>query len=145
MKGKLDMILVRRPRPVKDVDLPFEVYVGGGKAMPIDDYLKDHPHPTYVALAARMHDLAVGVHGERAGDLLLIAHNGDRDRPEDRYYFAGPYRSWHGSPSRADSEIPLIVAHSKQRTDAIAKRVRQVLGEHPFQQKITDLILELRR
>jgi hypothetical protein len=145
MKGTLDMIFVRRPRPVKDVDLPFEVYVGGGKTMPIDDYLKQHPHPTYVAVAARMHDLAVGVHGERAGDLLLLAHNGDRDRPEDRYYFAGPYRSWHGSPSRGDSELPFIVANPTQQAAAIGKRVRRVLGDRPFQQKVTDVILELRR
>jgi predicted AlkP superfamily pyrophosphatase or phosphodiesterase len=145
MKGTLDMILVRKPRPVKDIDLPFEVYVGGGKTMPIDDFLKEHPHPTYVALAARMHDLAVGVHGERAGDLLLIAHNGDRDKPEDRHYFSGPYRSWHGSPSRADSELPLIVANAKHSTAAIRSRVRPVLGDRPFQQKITDVILDLRK
>jgi hypothetical protein len=145
MKGTLDMILVRQPRPVKDVDLPFEVYVGDGKAMPIDEFLKQHPHPTYVALAARMHDLAVGVHGERAGDLLLIAHNGDRDKPEDRYYFAGAYRSWHGSPSHADSELPLIIANSAQQASAIGKRIRRVLGDRPFQQKVTDVILELRR
>jgi hypothetical protein len=144
MKGTLDMILVRRPRPVKEVDLPFEVYIGGGKSVPIDDFLKDHPHPTYVALSERLHDLAVGVHGERAGDLLLIAHDGDRDRPEDRYYFAAPYRSWHGSPSRTDSDLPLIVANPKQSAAAIGSRVRRVLGDRPFQQKVTDLMLELR-
>jgi hypothetical protein len=145
MKATLDMILVRRPRPVKDVDLPFEVYVGAGKTMAIGDYLKQHPHPTYIALAERMHDLAVGAHGERAGDLLLLAHNGDRSKPEDRYYFAGPYRSWHGSPSRGDSELPLIVANAKQRAGVIGKRIRRVLGGRPFQQKVTDVILELRR
>jgi len=94
MKGSLDMIFVRKPRPVTDVDLPFEVYLGGGKTMPIDAYLEQHPHPTYVALATRMHDLAVGIHGERAGDVVLLAHNGDREDPRDRYYFAAPYRSW---------------------------------------------------
>jgi hypothetical protein len=145
MKGTLDMIFVRRPRPVKEIDLPFEVYIGGGKTMSIDDYLRDHPHPTYVAVAARMHDLAVGVHGERAGDLLLLAHNGDRDKVEQRYYFAAPYRSWHGSPSRADSELPFIVAHPKHRAADIGKRVRKVLGERPFQQRVADVILELRK
>jgi hypothetical protein len=143
MKGTLDMIFVRRPRPVKAIDLPFEVYIGGGKTMSIDDYLNAHPHPTYVAVAARMHDLAVGVHGERAGDLLLLAHNGDRAKAEDRYYFAAPYRSWHGSPSRADSELPFIVAHPKQKAAAIGARVRKVLGDHPFQQKVANVMLEL--
>lgn len=145
MKGTLDMILVRKPRPVTDIDLPFEVYIGGGKTMPIDDYLKHDPHPTYVAFATRMHDLAVGIHGERAGDIVLLAHNGDREDPKDRYYFAAPYRSWHGSPSRVDSELPFIVAHPAERASAIRLRVRRVLGDRPSQQKVADVLLELRR
>ncbi|HTL37971.1 MAG TPA: alkaline phosphatase family protein [Kofleriaceae bacterium] len=145
MKGKLDMIFVREPRPVREVDLPFEVYIGHGKTQPIDDYLRDHPHPTYVALAERMKDLAVGTHGERAGDIMLLAHNGDRDTPEERYYFAEPYRSWHGSPSKQDSEIPLIVAHPQHSAADIKAWVVPILGEHPLQRKIADLILALRK
>ena len=144
MKGALDLIFVRVPRPVAEVDLPFEVYVGGGKTEPIDAYLKEHPHPTYVDVARRMHELAVGVHGERAGDVLLLAHNGDRDKPEDRFYFAAPYRSWHGSPSRQDSEIPLIVAHPHHQAAAIAAWVDQVLGDRPYQRKVMQIILGLR-
>jgi predicted AlkP superfamily pyrophosphatase or phosphodiesterase len=145
MKGALDMIFVREPRPVAEVDLPFDVYVGDGKTLPIDDYLKLHPHPTYVDLAKRMHELAVGSHGERAGDILLLAHNGDRDRPEDRFYFAAPYRSWHGSPSKLDSEIPLIVANPRHEAAAIGSWVRQVLGDRPYQRKVSDIILGLRK
>ena len=145
MRGTLDLILTRKPKPFKDLDLPFEVYLGGGKTQGVDDYLATHPHPTYVATAARLHDLAVGLHGERAGDVLLIAHNGDRDKAEQRFYFASPYRSWHGSPSRDDSAIPLIVARSIEHTQDIGARVHRVLGDRPFQQKITDLILDLRK
>ena len=144
MKGALDMIFVRVPKPVFDDDLPFEVYVGGGKTMAIDAYLEAHPHPTYIAVADRLRELAVGPHGERAGDVLLLAHNGDRDKPEDRFYFAAPYRSWHGSPSRQDSEIPLIVANPKSDTATIAGIVEKVLGDKPYQRKVTDLILTLR-
>lgn len=144
MKGALDMIFVRVPRPVSEVDLPFEVYVGAGKTQPIDSYLQAHPHPTYVDVARRMHELAVGVHGERAGDVLLLAHNGDRAEREDRFYFAAPYRSWHGSPSRRDSEIPLIVANPRHKAAAIAAWVDKVLGDHPYQRKVTELILGLR-
>jgi hypothetical protein len=121
------------------------VYVGDGKTLPIDDYLKLHPHPTYVDLAKRMHELAVGSHGERAGDILLLAHNGDRDRPEDRFYFAAPYRSWHGSPSKLDSEIPLIVANPRHKAAAIGSWVSQVLGDRPYQRKVSDIILGLRK
>ena len=144
MKGTLDLVLARRPKPVAEVDLPFEVYVGDGKTVPIDDYLRDHPHPTYVRFAERMRDLAVGVRGERAGDVILIAHNGDRERREDRYYFARLYNSWHGSPSKADSEIPLIVANHGHRAGEIGVWVRTLLGPRPFQQKIADLMMGLR-
>jgi hypothetical protein len=144
MRGALDMVLVRRPRPVAADDLAFEVYLGHGRTSPVEAYLRAHPHPTYVDLPARLRDLGVGPHGERAGDVLLLAHNGDRTRPEDRYYFAGVYRSWHGSPSRKDSEIPLIVAHPKVTTGAIDVLVRRVLAPAPRQQRLTDLLLRLR-
>jgi hypothetical protein len=111
MKGTLDLVLARKPVPVDETDLPYEVYVGDGKTKPIEEYLQAHPHPAYVNFPSRLKDLAVGPHGERAGDVLLVAHNGDREKLEDRYYFAAPYHSWHGSPSKQDSNIPLIVAH----------------------------------
>jgi len=144
MKNTLDMVLVRRPRPYAEIDRPFEVYVGGGKTEPLEDYLKEHPHPTYIDTVERLHDLAVGVHGERAGDIMLLARFGEVDKPEDRYYFAHLYRSWHGSPSRADSEIPLIVANHEHRTDEIGRYVKHVLGTRPFLQKLTDLMMGLR-
>jgi Type I phosphodiesterase / nucleotide pyrophosphatase len=144
LRGALDLILVRRPRPYAEVDRPFEVYVGGGKTMAVDDYLAAHPHPTYVELAARLRLLAVGVHGERAGDVLLLTHDGDRDAARDRFYFAGLYRSFHGSPSRADSEIPLIVAHPHVAAATIHAFVERVIGPHPTQVRLTDLLLALR-
>lgn len=145
LRGTLDMVLVRRPRPVVESDLPFEVYVGNGRSVPVAAYLRAHPHPTYVDLDARLRDLAVGPHGERAGDVLLIAHNGDRTRPEDRYYFASLYRSWHGSPARKDSEIPLIVAHPALPAATVAAVVRDTIGGRPRQQRIADVLLALRQ
>jgi hypothetical protein len=145
MKDMLDMILVRRPRPWPEVDLPFEVYIGDGKTQPLADYLAAHPHPTYVDFVERMHDLAVGRHGERAGDILLLAHDGDVDRIEQRYYFAAhEFRSWHGSPSRRDSEIPLIVATRGRNAASIGRWVRPRLGDRPYLERITDLLLGLR-
>jgi hypothetical protein len=144
LQGTIDLVLVRRPKPFAEVDLPFEVYVGGGKTVSIEAWLAEHPHPTYVDVAARMKNLAVGPRGERAGDVLLLAHNGDRDKPEDRYYFASLYRSWHGSPSRKDSEIPLIVAHPHESSEALGAVVGKLLGDAPYQQKVTDIMLALR-
>jgi hypothetical protein len=144
LKGTLDLILTRRPVPYAEVDLPFEVYVGGGKTVSVEEYLKQHPHPTYVAVASRLRDLAAGPHGERAGDVMLLAHNGDRATPDERYYFASRYRSWHGSPSRQDSEVPFIVAHPHEGTEALRARVDRVIGGDPRQQKVTDVLLDLR-
>jgi hypothetical protein len=144
MKGTIDLILAREPRPQPEIDRAFQVYVGEGKLQPIDAYLAKHPHPTYVDLAPRLHDLAEGPFGERAGDILLIAHNGDRESPDERYYFSGRYHSWHGSPSRQDSEIPLIVAHPSRSKAEIQKLVDGALGDRPYQQRFTNVLLALR-
>jgi hypothetical protein len=144
MKGMLDMILVREPRAYREIDRPFEVYVGDGATVPVEDYLRAHPHPTYVAFAERLRELAVGLHGERAGDVLLIPHDGDRASPSDRYYFASEYHSWHGSASRADSEVPLIVANRRHDGAQIAAWVRPVIGNQPRLEKLTTLIMRLR-
>ena len=144
LKGTLDLVLTRRPKPFKEIDAPFEVYVGGGKTVPVPEWLKEHPHPTYVLVDARLRDLAVGPHGERAGDVMLIAHNGDRETADDRFYFAARYRSWHGSPSRQDSEVPLIVGHPGIAAADLGAKVRRAMGPEPRQNKVTDLLLDLR-
>ncbi|MEP6859053.1 MAG: alkaline phosphatase family protein [Deltaproteobacteria bacterium] len=144
LKGTIDLVLVRKPRPIDQIDAPFEVYIGDGKTVPVDVYMADHPHPTYIDFAERLDDLAVGVHGERAGDILLLAHDGDEQHPEDRYYFAGLYHSWHGSPSRGDSEVPLIVANKHHDAAQIGTWVKHVLGPNPRLQKVTDLLIGLR-
>ena len=144
LKDTLDLILTRKPRPYAEEDLPFEVYVGNGQTVPVAGYLQEHPHPTYIELETRLKDLAAGVRGERAGDIMLIAHNGDQDLPDNRYYFAGVYRSWHGSPSRQDSEVPLIVANPKLTSEQIRERVVPVLGPSPRLQKVADVLFNLR-
>jgi predicted AlkP superfamily pyrophosphatase or phosphodiesterase len=144
MKGTLDMVLTRKPRPFASVDAPFQVYIGGGRLQPIAQYLASHPHPTYVQLEKRLEALAVGPAGERAGDVLLIACNGEKDTPEERYYFSSRYRSWHGSPSKQDSEIPLIVAHPRQSSAELGHKVKAVLGHEPFQEKFSDVLIALR-
>ncbi len=143
MKGALDMILVRKttsPRQPR----PFSVYVGGGRDESIARYLAQHPHPRYVALAERMKDLATGPQGYRAGDLVLLAHNGDRKDPDERYYFANEYHSWHGSPDRRDSEISLIVGNANESKARIRSLVRGALGPSPRQQDIANVLMALR-
>jgi hypothetical protein len=143
MRGTLDLVLVREPRPIDEDAAPFEVYVGDGRTEPIDAHLAAHPRRAYVAVEARLRDLAVGPRGHRAGDVLLIARNGDEADVASRYYFATPYRSWHGSPSRADSEIPLIVAHPGRTAGELARRTRAALGQEPRQTDLASLIESL--
>lgn len=143
LRDTLHLVLARRPKPVAETDEPFEVYTGDGSLMNVEEYMSLHPEPRYVELPSRLSELAVGPHGERAGDVLLLAHNGDRDRRAERYYFAPPYRSWHGSPSRRDSEIPLILARPGRSQRELAAIARAALGAAPRQQRVTDLLLAL--
>jgi hypothetical protein len=141
MKDTLDMVLVRNPDAGGE---PFLVRTLAGDLVPPADYLKAHPRPNYVAFASRLHELGTGRHGERAGDVLLLARNGDARSVADRYYFASLYRSWHGSPSRRDSEIPLIVAHQLRTSAKLCDLVGKSLGNEPKLSQVAPLLLRLR-
>lgn len=75
---------------------------------------------------------------------MLLAQFGNASRPEDRYHLANLYWSWHGSPSRADSEIPRIVANRHHRAAEIGRWVKHQLGPRPLIQHLTDRVLGLR-
>ena len=112
MQDSLDLILVRRPKPYAEIDRPFsEVYVGiDGKTEAIDAYLATITRTRTTSTSRRVSRSSPRrkVHGERAGDILLVAQQQPaitRSTREQRYYFAEPYHSWHGSPSKRDSEI----------------------------------------
>jgi hypothetical protein len=145
MRDTLDMILVRTAASDGDADQVFEVYTGHGQTQPIEDYLAAHPHPSYVDMPQRLRHLTIGPHGDRAGDLILVAHNGDRDDPAQRYYFAPLYHSWHGSPSARDSDLPLIVARRGHARDKIQGIVSATLQGRNDQRLIADVLLRLRR
>jgi hypothetical protein len=145
LRGALDLVLTRRPRPYAEDDLPFEVYVGRGRTVPLAAHLRRHPHRRWIATEARLRELAVGRYGERAGDVLLIAKDGDGDGPAGRHYFNGaPQRSIHGSPSRADSEVPLIVANRARSAEELRAITTSVLGTQSLARQVTDLVLRLR-
>lgn len=144
MRDTLDMVLVRTQASTSDEGDIFEVYLGDGRSQPLADYLAAHPHDTYVDMPARMAELTRGPYGDRAGDVILVANNGNRDNVDERYYFAPLYHSWHGSPSHRDSDIPLIVAHPGRSREQIRQTVDSVLEGRNSQRLIGDLILRLR-
>ena len=145
MQDSLDLILVRDPSIDAEGALPFVVYTGQGQTTPLAEYLELSPRPMYAALEQRLTELTTGRFGDRAGDMLLIPHNGTRDRPEDRFYFSTEYHSWHGNPSRRDSEIPLIVAHPDCTAEQLGRLTDDTLGHKPRMHQVMQLLLTLRR
>jgi len=145
MKNTLDLILTRRPRPYAEDDLPFEVYAGRGTLVPVKEYLKKHPHKTWVEFESRLRDLAVGRYGERAGDIILMARNGEGRGPEGRFYFSSSKQeSVHGGPSRQDADVAMVLAHAGKTPAELESILRAVLGPHPRSRQVTDLVLRLR-
>lgn len=145
MRGALDLVLVRRPRPYREIDLPFEVYLGNGQTESVEAFLQHEPRATYVGLSERLRDLAVGRYGERAGDVLLLTNANEPSTSARRYFGTTLYYSGHGSPTAQDSQVPLIVAHPHRNAAALRTKVKSVLGPQPRLQSVGDLLLQLRR
>ena len=143
LKGTLDLIFAREPRPPGRRAKPYRIF-DGHRLVEIDDYLEDHPRPDLLQLNRRMRWLSAGPYGDRAGDILLLTHSGLERPIEDRYYFSGLYHSWHGSACEQDSHIPLVVACTKCSSDRLRKLVRKVARDRsPSQLDVTPLALRL--
>lgn len=139
LRGALDLIFAREPRPPGADALPFQVW-DGERLVPVGDYLAENPRPDLLDLEERLEGLATGPYGHRAGDVLLLAKSGIERPVEERFYFSERYHSWHGSPTAQDSRIPLIVAHPGKRGAELRAEVREAVGENPSQLDITPLV-----
>jgi hypothetical protein len=137
--GTLDLIFARDPRPTSEDALPFQVW-NGEALVPVGEYLERNPRPDLLDLEARLDGLGAGPYGHRAGDVLLLAKTGTQRPIEERFYFSGLYRSWHGSPTEQDSRIPFIVARTSMPGDAIRDLVQGAVGDAPSQLDVTPLV-----
>ncbi len=138
----LELVFAREPRPIGQDALPYQVW-DGERLLDVDAFLAAHPHPHLLALTERMRALSEGPLGHRAGDVLLLSHSG-LDRPiETRFYFSGPYRSWHGSPTESDSNIIFTVLSGSTDGAGVRDRVRALVGGAPSQLDVTRVILDL--
>lgn len=144
LRGAIDLVFARPPTPPGQDALPFQVW-DGARLVPIAEYLAAHPRPELLDLERRLAGLAAGPYGHRAGDVLLLARTGMERPIEQRFYFSSRYHSWHGSPTRQDSEIPLLVAQPGTPGAAIRARVQRAAGPRPDQLSITPVILDLLR
>ena len=142
LKGTLDLIFARRTvKPGKDT-LAYEIY-DGKRLVKISDYLDEHPRPDLIDLDRRMRWLSVGPYGNRVGDVLLLTKSGLNRPINKRFYFSGPYNSWHGSPSMQDSHIPLIVASQSHSGAELKEIVDSVAGDKPSELDLTPIVLKL--
>jgi Type I phosphodiesterase / nucleotide pyrophosphatase len=142
MKNTLDLIFARIPTPPGKNTQEYEIF-DGHRLVPIWEYLIRHPRPDLVQLDKRMEWLSMGPYGNRSGDILLLTRSGLNRPIEDRYYFSGPFHSWHGSASPQDSHIPLIVARQNYPSAKLKKMVDKVTGSQPSQLALVPLVLEL--
>ncbi len=150
MGGTLDLVLARVSDPSGRTSPPFQVY-DGGRLVPVADYLAATPRPDLLAFEQRLGWLSDGPLGARAGDVLLMAHDGTAvtasgeivSTPQGRFYFGSPRLSGHGSATARDGLIPLLVAHPRRLGASVRARVVGAVGETPTQLDVTPLVLDL--
>ncbi len=142
MKDALDLIFARRPVKPGSNTLPYEIF-DGKRLVAIPDYLDRHPRPDLIDLDRRMRWLSAGPYGNRAGDILLLTRSGLNRPIERRFYFSGPYNSWHGSASAQDSHIPLIVASPSHPGSELKALVERIAGDKPSQLDLVPIVRAL--
>ncbi|HSJ10006.1 MAG TPA: hypothetical protein VK928_08830, partial [Longimicrobiales bacterium] len=142
LRGTLDLIFARTPTPTGSDALPFEVW-DGTRPVPVGEWLAANPRPDLPELDARLRGLGAGPYGHRAGDILLLTRSGAQRPIEDRFYFSGRYRSWHGSPESQDSRIALVVAGGGRSGSELRDVVHTAAGATPTQLDVTRIILAL--
>jgi len=146
MKGTLDLIFARdyrhgtlRPLP------PLEVF-DGRRLVPTALYFARHPRPDLADPVQRMSWLGNGPYGDRAGDIVVLAKAGMGVPVKQRYYFSNAtYHAWHGSLSRQDAHVPLILASRAATGRALAATFAQVAHHPPSVLDVAPLIRSLLR
>jgi hypothetical protein len=142
MKDTLDLIFARVPTPAGQPTMNYQIF-DGNRLVPISEYLKAHPRPDLIQLNRRMQWLSAGPYGNRSGDILLLTKSGLNIPIQKRYYFSGPYHSWHGSASWQDSHIPLVVARQNDSGAKLKQIVDGAAGPNPSQLSLVPIVLTL--
>ncbi|WP_376694913.1 hypothetical protein [Wenzhouxiangella sp. EGI_FJ10305] len=74
---------------------------------------------------------------------MLLSWYLEQDPVKDRYCFSTFYRSWHGSPSRQDSEILYALARPASTGPGLRVQMHAAIGESLSQVYVTPLIFAL--
>jgi len=142
MKDTLDLVFARVPTPAGQPTMEYQIF-DGHRLVPIREYLEAHPRPDLIQLDRRMQWLSAGPYGNRSGDILLLSKSGLNIPIQKRYYFSGPYHSWHGSASWQDGHVPLIVARQNYPAAKLKEIVDEVAGPNPSHLSLVPIVLSL--
>ena len=141
LEGAIDLIFARVARGVEPAG-PFKVW-DGERLVAVGEYLAANPRPDLLDLERRLERLGVGRFGHRSGDVMVLSRYREQDPEAQRYYFSARYRSWHGSPSRQDSEMLFALARPASTGAQLRAQVHAAVGESFSQLDVTPLILRL--
>jgi hypothetical protein len=97
LKGALDLIFARKPRPTGTSTLPYMIF-DGDHLIPIKQYLDRHPRPDLIQLERRVGWLSAGPWGNHAGDVLCFPSRDSTVRLRLVTIFRG--RTTHGTEAR---------------------------------------------
>lgn len=134
----VEAVLLRRPRPFDEEDAAFRVYRGQGRSESIAAYCARHGDGCGVDLERRLLNLGTGAHGERAGDLVLLARHGSS--ADDRYYFAQGYEGTHGSASMQDSRFVLGLSHPDRSASHLERMLQRGVGATAYQHEVAGML-----
>ncbi len=141
LDGAIDLIFARESHGAEPAG-PFKVW-NGDSLVSVGTYLAANPRSDLLDLEKRLTALGVGRYGHRSGDVLLLSRYRESDPESERYYFSARYRSWHGSPSRQDSEILFALMRPASSGSELRATMTAAIGDTPSQLDVTPLILKL--
>jgi hypothetical protein len=135
--GKIAAVLTRDPR---DPEAPFRVWEKG-RLHDVDAWLAANDVGHLVEFERRLRELTDGPQGGKVGEIILVPHYGMRYPESERYYFAQPTTSEHGSATVEDSRFTWLVVHSRMDGAEIQRMVESVVSGAARQQHFLPLVL----
>lgn len=139
LAGKLDLILARDPA---DPRAPFRAW-SDGQWREVPDVIAAAGLDHQVELDARLRDLTDGPYGHLMAEVVLVPRYGMQYPESERYYFAMPMHSEHGSGTIEDGRFTWLVTHARKSGVEIQRIVNEVTSGRPRQQHFLPLALRL--
>ena len=108
--------------------------------MPVDAYLAREPRERYVDVERRLRELAVGPRGDHAGDVLLLARNGNEADAQEPILLLGAVPRLARQPEPHRLRDPVDPRASAECDAELAARMRAITGERVEATEIAGLI-----